>query len=142
MSKQTEGMSRKDFMTAGAAVAGAAAVAGFVRPVSAAEMENAITQTAELGLNPDMKDDALAALKELVAAVEANEPGVLAYICHVTQDDEPKIFFYEIYQDEAALANHGQQPHMAKIRGSLQSGALKMPLKIVKMDRVAGFYRS
>lgn len=141
MSKQSDGISRKEFMTAGAAVAGAAAVAGFVRPASAAELDGAIHQTAEIGLNPEKKDDALAALTELVAAVEANEPGVLAYICHVTQEDEPKIFFYEIYKDDAALASHSQQPHMAKIRGSLQSGALKMPLKVVKLDRVAGFHR-
>lgn len=133
---------RKEFLQKGAAIAGATAVGaiGFTRVAQAADHEDStITQTASIGLNPDKKDEARKALTELVNAVEANEPGVLAYIAHFTEDN--KVLFFEMYKDEAALANHGQQPHMAKIRDAFGAGILTMPLEIGKLERVVGFYR-
>lgn len=119
---------------------GGAATLGFQRAASAEDLANAITQTAAFQLAEGKEDEGLEILAELVAAVEAAEPDVLTYICHQASDDPNKLFFFEIYRDEAALANHGSQPHMAKLMSNV--GTLFLPpFEIVKMDRIAGFSR-
>jgi len=141
ISKET---SRKHFLTATTAAAGAATLfaAGFNRIAEAAHHEEGeiITQTATFGLNKDKKDEALEQLKKLIAAVEENEPGVLTYLCHQSGDD--KIFFFEIFKNKAAIEAHGEQPHMAILGELLGSGALTLDTKdIVRLTRVAGFSR-
>ena len=144
MENQTEGTTRKDFLkgTAGLA-AGAAVVAsfGFNRLASAqADPSEMITQTAEMGINPEKADEAVAMLAELVKAVEANEPGVLAYICHRKKEDPNTIVFFEIYKDAAALTAHGQTEHLSKLRAAFGS-MLMPPVTITVLDRVEGFSR-
>ena len=39
------------------------------------------------------------------------EPGVLAFQIHQSLEDPTKFFFYEVFKDEAAFAEHGQAPH-------------------------------
>lgn len=147
MKAEAQDTTRKQFLTATTAAAGAATLfsAGFNRTAEAAhheagEKDEIITQTAAFGLNAEMKDEALEGLAKLVAAVEKNEPGVLTYICHQAGDD--KIFFFEIFKNQAAIEAHGEQPHMAILSGLLQSGALTLDMKdIVRLTRVAGFSR-
>lgn len=94
---------------------GAAALGGlgFIRPqASLAAESEMITVTATLTLNPDNADEAIAALQKMVAAVEANEPGVLAYICNRNLQNPNEIMFFEIYENQAATKIHGQTPHM------------------------------
>jgi len=141
VSKET---SRKQFLTATTAAAGAATLfaGGFNRIAEAAHHEGGeiVTQTATFGLNKDKKDDTLEQLKKLLTAVEENEPGVLTYLCHQSGDD--KIFFFEIFKNKAAIEAHGDQPHMAILGGLLQSGALTLEMKdIVRLTRVGGFSR-
>ena len=135
---------RKQFIGAGAAVAGAAVASsfGFSRLASAAEHENSITQIATLGINEEKADEAIAMLKELCAAVEEHEPGVLAYICHRSKNDTGKVVFFEVYKDEAALTAHGSTPHIGKLRGAFGEGILKPPVDIQPLERLGGFYRS
>jgi quinol monooxygenase YgiN len=130
----------------GAAVAAVAGI-GFSR-LAAAEVDPSkiITQTATFRLDPAKEAEAVAALTELAKAVEANEPGVLAYIPHRVASDPTQIVFFEVYADEAAMKNHGQQPHLAKLRDMFASGVFKpfsesKPVDVVKLNRVAGFSR-
>lgn len=143
MSDQSQGTTRKEFLAASAGAAGAAvALAGFTRPALAeADADSMITQTAEMGLDTEKAEEGKKILSELVSAVEANEPGVLAYICHQVSDDPSKIFFFEVYKDEAALAAHGGTPHMGKMRAAFGAGILKPPVTLVKLDRINGFSR-
>lgn len=131
---------RRDFV---ASALGAAAVGaiGFSRTSRGAGEGEAITQTAKFSLDPAREAEAVAALSELVAAVEANEPGVLAYICHRPVDAPGSVFFFEIYRDAAALEGHGKQPHLAKLGQAFGSGLFSGPVEVVKMGRVAGFSR-
>ena len=142
MDKQSTGSTRKEFFRNTAAVAGAAAVGaiGFNRLAHAEAGDDAITQTAAIGLNADKKEEARAALTELVNAVKDNEPGVLAYIAHFTPEYD-KVIFFEMYKDQAAMDNHGTQPHMSMIREAFAAGIFKAPLDLVKLERVEGFYR-
>ena len=39
------------------------------------------------------------------------EPGVLAFQIHQSLDDPGKFFFYEVFRDEAAFADHQQTEH-------------------------------
>lgn len=39
------------------------------------------------------------------------EPGVLAFQIHQSLEDPAKFFFYEVFKDEAAFAEHGRAPH-------------------------------
>lgn len=141
---EQSGNTRREFVkgTAAAGVAAAVAGMGFNRMASAAEHENVITQTASFKFNPDKKDEAVEALQELANAVKENEPGVLAYIPHLHEnDDTHEVVFFEVYKDAEALQKHGQQPHLAKIRPLFASGVFVPPLEIKRLERVGGFTR-
>lgn len=142
MSEAQSGSTRKEFL-AGVAMAGAIAAGGvgFVRKASAQDeaADAPITQTAAFGYDPERKDEAKAAIETLVSAVEANEPDVTAYVAHFAEGN--KIFFYEIYKNEAALENHSQQPHLNAIREHFASGLFKLPLDVNKIEMIHGFSR-
>lgn len=136
---------RRDAMR-GAAVAAVAGI-GFSRLAGAeADASKILTQTAAFRIDPAKETEAIAALTELAKAVQEKEPGVLAYIPHRVNSDPTQIMFFEVYADEAAMKNHGQQPHLAKLRELFQSGVFKpfaegKPVEVVKLDRIAGFSR-
>jgi quinol monooxygenase YgiN len=114
---------------------------GFIRPQSSVAADSEmITVTATLSLNPDNVDAAIAGLQELVAAVEANEPGVLAYICNRNVQNPNEIMFFEIYENQAATKVHGQTPHMAKFRAD---GARFFigEMAIGSYQQLAGYHR-
>ena len=130
----------------GAAVAAVTGI-GFTRLAFAAgDASKMITQTAAFRIDAAREAEAIAALTELAKAVETNEPGVLAYIPHKVASDPTQIVFFEVYADEAAMKNHGQQPHLKKLGELFATGLFKpfaegKPVDIVKLDRIAGFSR-
>lgn len=139
MSDQHEGTTRREFV---AATAGAAMVAtfGFSRMTHAEDSASVITQVVTLTMKAGAEEKTATVLKELTEAVKANEPGVLVYIAHRSQKDPTKIVFFEVYADEAALANHSKQPHMAKMFASARE-IFEPGMDIVKMDRIGGYSR-
>lgn len=71
--------------------------------------------TAKPGSEADMAD----ALKALVVASK-EESGCQVYTAH-QQDDAPGTFwFYEVYDDEDAVAVHAQGPLMTAARGGVR----------------------
>ena len=142
MATESIGVSRKEFLMTGAGMAGAAFVTtmGFNRLSEAEDHGHMITQIAKFKLNMDTEEEGVKALAEMVAAVEADEPGVLAYICHRSSKDPEELVFFEIYKDEEALKAHGTTPHMATMRANFAK-YFKPPVDIVRLDRVAGFSR-
>ena len=136
-----EETSRADFMKT-TAIAGAAAVTasfGFNRMASAAESDEMITQLAIFKYKAEEKEAAIEGLAKLAAEVEKVEPGVLAYIPHL-DEAASEVVFFEVYKNAEAMANHGKQPHMAWLRPMFGTVFLP-PLKIVKLNKVGGFYR-
>jgi quinol monooxygenase YgiN len=139
MSESKDLKSRRDFIkTTGAAGAFVASI-GFVRPAAAVD-DTSITALATFGLNMEKEAEAIALLKELCAAVEEHEPGVLAYIFHRSVKEPEKVVFFEIYKDQAAVEAHGTTPHMGKLRAGF-ANLFVLPVEITPLNRVAGFSR-
>lgn len=99
------------------------------------------TVIARFKVQPGKEAEAEEALKEMAAAVEANEPGALAYIVHRSQADPAEVIFFEVYADRDAFKAHTQTPHMAAFQGKLAGLADLSTVKIDRMDRFAGFVR-
>jgi quinol monooxygenase YgiN len=131
-------LTRRGFCAAGAGLA----TIGFNRLAVAAEGETGpmITQLAKFKLNMEKEADGLQALKELCTAVEENEPGVLAYVCHRSVKNPDELVFFEVYKDEDALKAHGKSPHMGKMRTAFAT-LFRPPLEVTRLDRIGGFAR-
>ncbi len=96
---------------------------------------------AQFKLKPEKQAEAEAALAEMVAAVEANEPGATLYIAHRSQKDPTLITFFEAYADGDAFRAHTQTPHMANLQRALAQLADLSTVRIERLDRIAGFTR-
>jgi quinol monooxygenase YgiN len=81
------------------------------------------------------------AIAKQAAAVEANEPGTLAYVFHRHAKDPALITVFEVYKDDDASNAHRGSEHMAAF-GKL-FGTIFDPgsVKIERHDRVGGFIR-
>ncbi len=100
------------------------------------------TILAQFKIQPGKEAAAEKALSEMVAAVEANEPGALAYIAHRSQKEPTEITFFEVYADAEAASAHGQTPHMATLQRNLAQLADLSTVKIERLERFAGFVRA
>ena len=96
---------------------------------------------AQFKLKPEKQAEAEKALAEMVAAVEANEPGATPYIAHRSQKDPTLITFFEVYADGDAFTAHTQTPHMANLQRALAQLADLSTVRIERLDRIAGFVR-
>jgi quinol monooxygenase YgiN len=64
------------------------------------------------------KPDEVGALTGIIARFLPQaqaEPGVLAFQIHQSLEDPAKFFFYEVFRDEAAFAEHGQSAHFKSL---------------------------
>ena len=144
MSNEDQGATRKEFLTGTAAaavmMAGAGAF-GFTRPALAAhhETDERIIQIFTCKVDPAKLDEAKTLISELIANVKENEPDVLAYMAHYT--DENDIVFFEIFKDQATMDAHGKQPYMAKLGEAFGSQVFQQPMSIQKLNAIAGFTR-
>ncbi len=136
MSEFQSVLTRRGFCAAGATLA----TIGFSRLAGAAEGEtgSTITQLAKFKLNMEKEAEGLQALQDLCAAVEANEPGVLAYVCHRSTKTPDELVFFEVYKDDEALKAHGKTPHMGKMRMAFAS-LFRPPLEVARLERIGGF---
>jgi quinol monooxygenase YgiN len=126
------------FCAAGAGLA----TLGFNRLATAADVDagKVVTLLARFKLNLDKEAEAIAALKELCAAVEKNEPGVLVYLCHRVAKKPEELVFFEVYKDEATYRAHMTTPHFAKLRKGFAT-LFRLPLEVTRLDRIGGFAR-
>ena len=99
-----------------------------------------VTIIARFKMQAGKEDEALERLTKMVSAVQAQEQGALAYICHRSQDDPSEIVFFEVYAD--ALQAHGQTSHMGEFRGAFARLFDASQVKIERLERVAGFVRA
>jgi quinol monooxygenase YgiN len=127
----------------GGALGAATALFGFTRAALAqGDPSQRIVQTARFKLNAEKAEEGLAAMRTLTQAVEANEPGVLAYLAYRSKKDPTDVFFLEIYADQAALTAHGQTAHIGELRTLFAGGVFQPPFDIAQMEPVGGFYRA
>ena len=88
------------------------------------------------------EEEALAKVNAMAEAVQANEPGALAYVVHRNQEDSSEIVFFERYADEAALESHSQTAHMGAMRENFAEIFDTASIKIERLDRIAGEVRA
>ncbi|HMA86943.1 MAG TPA: putative quinol monooxygenase [Desulfosalsimonadaceae bacterium] len=69
-----------------------------------------IAVIATLPVKPEKREEALAAVKELMAGV-ADEDGTIDYTLNIDEQDPDTFIFIERYQDMAALTAHSATPH-------------------------------
>ena len=79
-----------------------------------------LTVIAKLKVKPDQAQKFEAEANKMIAHVKANEPGTLSYILHRSTADATTYLFYEVYEDQAAFAQHGGSPAMAAFFGAMQ----------------------
>lgn len=139
MPERSEGTTRREFV---AATAGAAAVAtfGFNRMAQAEDGAMPITQIVKFKIKEGQEDAAEEVLRTMTAAVEKEEPGVLAYIAHRSKKDPSTVVFFEVYKDQAAVAAHGTTEHMGVMRMKFATTFVP-PLDLEPLDRVGGYMR-
>lgn len=139
----SQNIKRRHFIQSAALGGAAVAGLGFTRPgLAQTDSSEWVTLTAKLVLNPDKADAAIHGLQDLVAAVEANEPGVLAYICNRGIEDPNEILFFEIYENQEAGRVHGKAPHMADFgRRAAEGEFFTEPTRLTFYERLAGYYR-
>ncbi len=132
---------RKEFLQTAGLAAGAAVVTtiGFTRPAQAQEPDETITQLARFGLQDGKAEEAKALLTTLVKGVEDSEPGVLAYVAHIS-DKTGDVVFFELYANAEALSAHGNTPHMGEMRTKFAT-VFKPPVDIERLTKVAGVMR-
>jgi quinol monooxygenase YgiN len=140
MSAAKNTLTRRAFCTATAGLA----TIGFTRLAAAADGPSAdkmVTQIAKLKLNKAKEEEALKALGELCAAVEANEPDVLIYLCHRSAKKRDELVFFEVYRDEATLKSHMKTPHFKQLVKGLGT-LFFLPIEVTVLDRIGGFARA
>jgi quinol monooxygenase YgiN len=78
-----------------------------------------VSAVAKLTIKADKADEFPAAWDELLAYIDANEPGTEHYMLH-RSNKEPNIFYVtEVYENQAALDAHGSSDAFAAFGGSL-----------------------
>jgi quinol monooxygenase YgiN len=70
---------------------------------------------------PGRRAELLEALRELVDAAAADEPGTLVYVMHEAADDPDVVVSYELFADEAALDVHRDSAAVAAVMPRLRS---------------------
>ena len=88
------------------------------------------------------EEQALATLRALTEAMEAQEPNTLAYLFHRSQEDPSEVVLFESYVDDAAFQHHMQTPHMGEMRANLADLFDTSQIKMERLDRVGGFMRA
>lgn len=99
-----------------------------------------ITVIATLKVKPGQEETLVAGMQKMIAHVQANEPGTLAYVLHRSTADSTTFVVYEVYADQAAFATHGASEPMQeffKLAGGIMAG----PPSILMYETVAAVQR-
>lgn len=100
------------------------------------------TAIARFSVLEGKEEEALAVLRKMVSAVQANEPGALAYICHRSRQNPSEIVFFEVYRNDEASRAHGETPHMREFAANFAQIFDASQVKIDLLERVDGFVRA
>ena len=90
---------------------------------------------ATLKIKPGTNAQFEAAFKDMMAAVEANEPGNQFYVLHRTREDESTYIVMEQYDDQAAVEVHGKSDAFKAASAAL-GGCMAGPPEVKLFDGV------
>ena len=138
---QKETLKRRDVLKSATAIAASVGGLGFFRANAASsDTSQWITVTATRIMDTDDEDSVIEGARELVSEVELKEPGVIAYICNRGFDNPNELMFFEIYENEDAIAVHQQTEHLAKYR-EITAGKFQGDMAVAVYQRINGFHR-
>ena len=98
------------------------------------------TLLAKLTAKPGHEAALHAALEAAVHAVDEAEPGVLTYSMHTVEGDPGTFWFFEQYEDDAAVAAHRTSPHLATLIAAVREHA-DGGIEVTRLTPVAGITR-
>ncbi|WP_421999648.1 putative quinol monooxygenase [Reyranella sp.] len=78
------------------------------------DLKDGLVVTAQWEANPGEADALLAIVRRFLPQAQ-REPGVKAFQIHQSTSDPQKFFFYEVFRDEAAFAEHQQTAHFKEL---------------------------
>ena len=76
----------------------------------------------EVHIKPSALDDFMKVIKHDAVRSEKDEPGCLRFDVLRDNDDPLKFYFYEVYNDKAAMLAHQQTPHFAEWAKFMKEG--------------------
>ncbi len=71
-------------------------------------------------VKPDQRQKFLDVIEDDSICSVRDEPGCVRFDVLQDQSDPDHYYFYEVYQDEAALEAHRQTPHLARWRAAAE----------------------
>ena len=93
-----------------------------------------IAVIAKLPVKPEVKDDAIAEMKGLIAKV-AEEEGTLHYTLNIDQNNPDVLVVIERYTDMEALGLHSSTPHFQEFMGKA-GDFLAGPPEIITLEEL------
>lgn len=100
-----------------------------------------ITIVARFRMLPGKELEAIEALKKMVAAVEAEEPGALVYTVNRGKTNPLEICVYEVYKDSEAAEAHRRTPHMREMQAAFAETMDRASFNVEILEEIAGFVR-
>src|SRR4029078_13331689 len=77
-------------------------------------LKDGLVVTAFWEAKPGETDALIDIIKRFLPRAQA-EPGVKAFQIHQSTTEPAKFFFYEVFKDEAAFAEHSNAPHFKQL---------------------------
>ena len=77
-----------------------------------------IAMVVEYRVKPDHREAFLRLMREHAAGTLAEEAGCLQFDVLLPQEDESRVFLYEVYRDGAALQEHNKSSRLTQTRDS------------------------
>ena len=77
-----------------------------------------VVVVAEIGILPEKREEALAALEELCQATHEKDDGCQLYALQLDPADESHVFMIEKWDSAEALEKHGATDHIKALGGS------------------------
>ena len=100
-----------------------------------------VTILAQFRINEGKEAEAEAAIKEMVSAVEKNEPGALLYIMSRSKEDPLDVTVFEVYKDGEAAAAHSGSEHMGAFSQHFRDVFDRNSVKIIPLEQIAAVQR-
>ena len=94
-----------------------------------------IRQLARYQVRPEALEQCLAAIREFVAYVRANEPGTLRYEVWQERDDPTRFVHIFVFRDAEADRIHSESPEVKRFAGVLYPNCLA-PVEFVDYRRL------
>lgn len=94
-------------------------------------MSEALVVLARITPRPEHLDAARQAVLGIVPATRA-EPGCRVFTLHDGRDGDGRLYLYEVWEDEAALAAHHAQPYTRAVFDSYRTW-LSEPVEITRL---------